>query len=296
MKATIFNIQKFSLHDGPGIRTTVFFKGCNLRCGWCCNPEGLLPDIQLTFDAEKCIGCGECVKACAVGARTVIGGKSAHNAEKCKICGACITACIYGSISSYGTEYTVDELVAELVKDKAFYQNSGGGVTLSGGEFLLQPDFASELCDALHKQNIHVAVETAAAVPTNILRKLMGKIDLWQVDFKHYDNAVHRAATGLGNEQIIENIKEIVKSGYDYLVRIPIVSGFNDTIDDAREFADILTALGVNRTELMPFHQMGERKYALLGMEYTFAHRDGLYKEDLTEYAQVFRDRGIMVL
>jgi len=296
MKATIFNIQKFSLHDGPGIRTTVFFKGCNLRCGWCCNPESLLPGIQLAFDADKCSGCGECVRICPAEARTLVGGKSVYSAYKCTLCGKCITACIQCAIWQYGSEYTVDELMAELVKDKAFYDRSGGGVTLSGGEFLLQLDFACALCDALHEQGIHVAVETAAAVPTDILQKLIGKVDLWQIDFKHHDSAMHRTATGIGNERTVENIKEIIKSGYDYLVRIPIVTGFNDIIEDARQYADTLAAIGAARVQLMPFHQMGERKYDFLGLDYAFAQKKSICKDNLAEYAQVFEDREIEIV
>lgn len=293
MEAVIFSIQKFSIHDGPGIRTTVFFKGCNLHCAWCCNPESLLPGIQPAYDPEKCVGCGECVKACPSSAiKMGDDGKICIDYKVCKGSSLCGEACAHGALWSYGTKYTVDSLLPELLKDKAFYENSGGGVTLSGGEFLLQTDFAAELCDRLHAEGIHVAAETAAAVPEKIVDKVIDKIDLWQIDLKHYDSALHKSATGTGNEQIINNIKRISEVA-DCVIRIPVIPDYNDSLEDARRFSSLLKELNIKAVQLMPFHSFGERKYDYLGMKYQFSGAGQLHKEDLTEYAGAFNSNNI---
>ena len=245
MEADIFNLQKFSIHDGPNIRTTVFFKGCHLRCGWCCNPEGLRKGAD---------GDGNC-----------------------------------------GTKYTMDRLMKELLKDKAFYDYSGGGVTLSGGEFLLQADFAEELCDRLHKESIHVAAETSAAIAAKIFDQMLGKIDLWIIDFKHYDSAAHKAATGVGNEEVLHNIRSVIDRKADYIIRIPVIPGFNDSLEDARCFSRILKKEKITAVQLMPFHQLGERKYKDLSMQYDFAGVPQTDQENLSEYANILIAQNIDV-
>jgi len=240
MKARIFNIQRFSLHDGAGIRTNVFFQGCNLRCAWCANPES-----QAVKDAP--------------GAR----------------------------------EWGVEELADELIKDKPFFDRSGGGVTLTGGEPLLQADFVVLLCQRLHGLGVRVAVETAACVPADTFAKAVAALDLIHIDLKHYDEEAHRRGAGVGLAQILENIRFALASGVRTILRIPVIPGFNDAEADARGFARLLTALGAGEVHLLPFHQMGESKYGKLGMPYAFAGKKQLHEEDLEAFEAILLEAGL---
>ncbi len=293
MKGTVFNIQKFCLHDGPGIRTTVFFKGCNLRCSWCANPESQCADSQLTLDVQKCAGCGKCAEVCSFGARTMDNGRPVLHSGECTFCGMCINACPVQAIGREGSEMTIEEILAEVIKDKPFYDRSGGGVTFSGGEPLLQSEFAGALADALHSHGISVAIETAGAVDTWLFRNFLSKLDFIHIDLKHYDSIRHRIGTGAGNEQVLENIRAVNESGLPFKVRIPVIPGFNDSNDDAHGFAQLLLSLKINSVQLLPFHQMGEKKYDLLGKEYAFARTAQLHSEDLTEYRDIFEQHGV---
>jgi len=243
-KATIFNIQKFSIHDGAGIRTDVFFQGCNLRCKWCSNPESQ-PFKPLP-------------------------GESAR-------------------------EYSVEELLSELLKDKPFYDTSGGGVTLTGGEAMLRPDFAAALCDALHECGVHVAIETAACVPADVFLRVLAHVDFAYIDLKHYDEEKHRAATGVGLGLIQKNIAAALKSATPVVVRIPVVPGFNDSPAGFSKFAGALNALGAKKVQLLPFHQLGESKYARLGLPYTFGGVPQMHDDDIAAFAQTLKDAGLDV-
>ena len=289
----IFNIQKFSLHDGPGIRTTVFFKGCNLRCSWCANPESQQMRTQLTLDREKCVGCGRCASLCPSEARVLSNGLPSVDAAACRLCGRCMEACPSRAIGREGSDMTVEEALCEALKDVAFYRQSGGGVTFSGGEVLLQQEFATALARALHENGVSVAIETAAAVPGERFRDFLREVDYVYVDLKHYDSARHRAGTGVGNEQIIENICSVRDSGLPYTVRIPVIPGYNDALADAEGFARLLTSIGIGRVQLLPFHQLGERKYSLLGREYAHAGQAQLHTEDLKQYQQIMLRHGL---
>lgn len=296
MRGNIFNIQKFCLHDGPGIRTTVFFKGCNLRCAWCANPESQQTELQLTLDREKCLACGRCVNICAPGAREIAQQKLYFYPEKCSGCGLCVSQCPVQAIGREGRNISAAEIAEEVMKDQAFYAHSGGGVTFSGGEVLMQREFASELAGMLRSRGIHVAIETAAAVPPDAFRAFISGIDYVLVDLKHYDDEAHRKATGVGNSQIIENIRILRGSGLDFMVRIPVIPGFNASVADAREFARLLDEMDIHEVQLLPFHQLGERKYALLDRKYDYACAAQLHREDLTQYASVFEEFGVRAL
>ena len=293
MIGKIFNIQKFCLHDGPGIRTTVFFKGCNLRCAWCANPESQEPDLQLTLDMDKCSGCGRCVNICPTGAKEVVGGKVRLDAGKCNGCGFCIGECPVKAIGREGENISAYAVAGEVLKDSVFYAHSGGGVTLSGGEVLMQQEFATELARLLRGKGIHVAVETAAAVPEERFREFLREIDYVLIDLKHYDDEKHLAGTGVGNGNVIRNLQVLKESGLAFLVRIPVIHGFNDSIDDACGFARLLSKLDIHEAQLLPFHQLGERKYALLGKEYAYAGQKQLHSEDLQDYISEFRKFGV---
>ena len=289
----IFNIPQFSLHDGPGIRTTIFCKGCNLRCNWCANPESQQTCAQLTLDREKCTGCGSCAALCPSQAREMKDGHPAVRAHACTLCGKCMEECPAGAIGREGCDMTVEEVLAEALKDAAFYRQSGGGVTFSGGEPLLQQEFATALARSLHENGVSVAIETAAAVPAAHFREFLHEVDYVHIDLKHCDSARHRVGTGMGNEQILENICAVRDSGLPYLVRIPVIPGFNDALEDAAGFAKLLVSLGIQAVQLLPFHQMGEKKYSLLGREYAHAGQAQLHREDLEQYRQTMLRHGL---
>lgn len=235
MKAAVFNIQKFSLHDGAGIRTTIFFAGCNLRCRWCCNPD--------CFNMEE------------------------HDT------------------------YSLEELLAEALKDKVFYDKSGGGVTLSGGEIFLQFEFIQEFCRALREKGVNIAVETAGCVPNEKFVKLLELVDFVFIDLKHYDDKKHREATGVSNESILKNIVSLVNSNVDYCVRIPVIPEFNDALSDAENYAALFKKLGMKKFETLPFHQFGEKKYQNLGLQYFYHGVKALHDEDLTAYRKILGEK-----
>lgn len=240
--ALIFNIQRFSLHDGNGIRTNVFFQGCNLRCKWCANPE------SQPMEAE---GNGEV------------------------------------------RPYTVDALVAELLKDKAFYDKSGGGVTLTGGEPLLRGPFVSALCDALHEKGVTIAAETATNIAPAAFMALLPKFDLLHIDLKHYEEAAHLEGTGSGLSNMLANIRLALASDVRTILRIPVIPGYNDSPEDMRGFAALLKDLGAKEVHLLPFHQMGESKYQKLGLPYAYAGVKQLNDEDLAGFAAILQEAGI---
>lgn len=293
MEGYIFNIQKFSLHDGPGIRTTIFFKGCNLHCAWCANPESQQLHPQTTLDAQKCLGCMACVIACASGARLAAQNLPKVDFQKCTGCGACVQACPAQAIGLEGRRVSVQDVLQEALKDKPFYDQSGGGVSFSGGEVLLQQEFATALARELHAHGVHVAIETAAAVPEDQFQRFLKEIDYVFMDLKHYDDARHREGTGIGNGKIIANLRSLIASGLDYTVRIPVIPNYNDAIADAHGFASLLKELGAAHVQLLPFHQLGERKYQLLHRDYAYAGKPQLHREDLQNYRNIFMQYGI---
>ncbi len=294
MKGHIFNIQKFCLHDGPGIRTTVFFKGCNLRCKWCANPESQYMGLQLTLDKGKCTGCGGCVAVCPQNARTMEEFPEVKE-DLCNHCGACVEACPNRALAVEGSAMTIEQVLAEAEKDKVFYDHSGGGVTFSGGEVLLQLPFAIELSRRLRGKGIHVAAETAGAVPEEIFADFLKEVDYVLMDLKHYDSAAHEAGTGVGNARILANLRLLKESGVPFLVRIPVIPGFNDSLSDGMEFAKLLRDFGIYKVQLLPFHRLGCHKYELLGIPYDYAQTPSLQRADLENYGREFARLGIEV-
>ncbi len=241
----IFNIQKFSLHDGPGIRTAVFLKGCPLRCLWCANPESQSPRIER------------------------------------------------GNGVTYGEVKSAEEVMAVVRQDLPFYEKSGGGMTLTGGEPLLQPDFCFELLRLAGEEGIHRAVETAGGVSYSHFERVAPLTDLFLFDLKHHDPEKHLEGTGAPLAGILDNLGRLLSSGAEVTVRIPVIPGFNDSPEDARSLSGLLAGLGAKRVDLLPFHQFGERKYALLNKPYAMAGVRALYPEDLREYREVFLSAGI---
>lgn len=256
MNATIFDIQRTSFVDGPGIRTTVFFKGCNLRCAWCHNPESQSFSKQMLFYKDKCKLCGKCLEKC-------------HNELKsCDFCGQCEFYCPNEARKICGKEYTVDEVFEQIAQDIDFYKTSGGGVTFSGGECMLQVDFLKEILQLCHANGIHTAVDTAGCVPYEAIEKILPYTDMFLYDLKTMDSKKHKEYTGADNALILENLKKLLKADVDIWVRVPIINGVNDSDEEMKAMRDFFEANGYpEKIELLPYHSMGENKSRALGEE-----------------------------
>ncbi|MBQ4651871.1 MAG: glycyl-radical enzyme activating protein [Oscillospiraceae bacterium] len=290
----VFNIQKFSIHDGPGVRTTVFLKGCPLRCRWCANPESQLGRTQIMYDAQKCLHCGTCLQICPEGALSRQEDGRIHvDFTSCRACRTCAENCPGGALSAEGRFETVQAVYEKCMQDKLFYEDSGGGVTISGGEGMLQPEFCKALCAKLREQGIHTAIETTGCVGEKTFRELAPCFDLLLFDIKHHDPEKHREGTGQDNVQIIRNLRWAVEQGLDILPRVAVIPGFNDGIEAAAGITKLIKESGLSKVQLLPFHQMGERKYEFLNREYALSGVGMLHGEDLSEYRQVFIDAGL---
>lgn len=263
-KAVIFNIQKFCVHDGPGIRTTVFFKGCPLSCGWCHNPESQKFEPELLVQPEKCGGCGLCQSHCPHGAATAGG----FLADRCTACGGCTDWCPGDARAVAGREYGMEELLAEIEKDAPFYEQSGGGVTLSGGEALCQIDFVERLVRACSQKGIHVAVDTCGQVPYEHFARVLDYTGLFLYDLKLADSARHERHTGRDNSLILANLKRLCDSGARVHLRLPLIEGVNADDTDIEGVMAAAKPLGIRTIALLPYHDIGRAKYQRLGREY----------------------------
>jgi pyruvate formate lyase activating enzyme len=290
----VFNIQKFSIHDGPGIRTTVFLKGCPLRCAWCANPESQLSKVQIMYDAEKCLHCGKCMETCPEQAISMQTNSRIHiDFKKCIGCLSCTHICPGRALTHEGEHKTAEEVFQICMQDELFYEESGGGVTISGGEGMLQPDFTEALIRKLKAHRIHTAIETTGYIKPDVFQRLAPQFDLLLFDVKHYDSVQHHRGTGVHNEQIIENLTWAHDHGIDILPRVAVIPGFNDKPEDAAGIAALLNHIGLKRVQLLPFHQMGERKYEFLNRSYAMAGIKNLYAEDLKGYQKIFLNAGL---
>lgn len=257
LSAMIFDIERNSYVDGPGIRTTVFFKGCPLSCVWCHNPESQSFEKQIMFYKSKCIGCGKCREVCP------------NNLKSCDFCGRCELYCLADARKICGKEYTIDEVLKEIVKDKPFYENSGGGVTLSGGEPLAQYDFSLELLKKAKENGIHTAIETCGYAEKSKILEIAKYVDLFLFDCKETDPELHKEYTGFDNKIILENLKALSDAGSKIILRCPIIPGFNDRAEHFKEISEIADKLsGIEHIEVEPFHPLGESKYSALSREY----------------------------
>lgn len=289
----LFNIQKFSLHDGPGIRTVVFFKGCPLRCRWCANPESQSPRVQILWNRQQCLSCGTCTRLCPSGAVAQTAHGIRIDSSLCTGCGTCVSVCPGHALKAEGQPKTVQEVLDVCLQDRDFYEESGGGVTLSGGEALMHPGFAVSLLDALKDHGIHTAIETTGYAVPEVFDRVADHLDLLLFDIKHWDEEKHREGTGLSNRLILDNMRRAIQSGKKVLPRLPVIPGFNDSLEDAEGFVQVLKAVGAGEVQLLPFHQFGEKKYEELGQDYAYADISALHEEDLTDFRQVFLDHDI---
>jgi len=291
---TVFNIQRYSIDDGPGIRTTVFFKGCPLSCVWCSNPESQNLAPELMHRDSLCKRCYRCVAACPEGAISVGPDGVEIDRDVCTVCGDCVEVCPHGAMRITGREMTADEVFDVIERDADFYRDSGGGVTLSGGEVLLQPDFAAALLQRCREAGFHTCVDTAGQGSLEALRKIIPYTDLFYFDIKHIDPKIHRAQAGRSNEVILRNFQEVAASGVPLVVRVPVVPGFNDTSDAISDIAELVAVHAPGATvHLLPYHRYGQQKYDMLGLDYELAGAETPSPEFLRAARNIVESRGL---
>ena len=258
MNATIFEIQRTSFVDGPGIRTTVFFKGCNLKCKWCHNPESQLLKPQIMYYKNKCTGCGKCKEVCR------------YDLEKCDLCGECVKHCPHEARKICGRQYGVAEIFDEIKKDKLFYETSGGGVTFSGGECMLQIDFLAQILKMCRENGINTAVDTAGDVPWEYFEKIMPYTNIFLYDIKAISEKLHIEGTGVSNKRLLSNLQRISDDGRsEIIIRVPVIPQFNDSAEEIRKIAHFIKHIRCRKTELLAYNPMAKSKYDALGMKFT---------------------------
>jgi pyruvate formate lyase activating enzyme len=296
IKGIVFDIKKFSIHDGPGIRTTVFFKGCPLSCWWCHNPESQAPEPELVFQKSRCIRCGTCLEVCAQGAISWDGDVVSTNREKCVLCGACVEACYAEARTIVGQEMTVAQVMAEIERDIAFYDESGGGVTFSGGEPLSQRDFLSALLQACKEKEIHTAVDTCGFATWETCDSVREHVDLFLYDLKLMDDAKHRKFTGVSNELILRNLQMLSTREHNITLRVPIIPGINDDDKNIRQTGAFATALPhLNRVDILPYHHAGAEKCNRLHKVYGLPETRPPSDERMAKIAQIMRGFGLQI-
>lgn len=279
-KALISNIQNYSTKDGPGIRTTVFFTGCNLKCVWCSNPELIEPGIKVMYFENRCRRCGKCAETAVNNSIILTESGCEIDREKCTNIEECMEVCAYEAYEKSGYEISVQDLYNKLIRDKIFFEQSGGGVTFSGGEAGLQYEFLSEIGAELQKDNIHTALDTAGLITWEKLEKAINSMNMVLFDIKAYDSRLHRKYTGAGNELILENIKKTAAKNKELIIRMVIVPGMNDNIEDIKKRISFIKELGsaVKQIDILKYHNLGEGKYKSLGMIYSVPK--DLYREE----------------
>lgn len=290
----VFDIQRFSLHDGPGIRTIVFLKGCPLHCLWCSNPESQKFSQEIMFNAQKCIDCGTCIDVCPRDAVSENNQTYRIQTELCDLCGRCCEECPTQALKWSGRRFSVSAVLAEIEKDRAFYESSGGGVTASGGEPLRQPVFLKELLAACRSRGIHTAVETCGFVKWSCFQDILDVTDLFLYDLKHLDPTAHEKMTGCDNRLILENIEKLSRTGANIIVRMPMIPGLNDSEKNINATAKFMTTLGIHEIHLLPYHNYGESKYTMLGKDYSLKRMDAATDQDLEMSKRLFEAHGLI--
>lgn len=266
----VFNIQKYSLHDGPGIRTTVFLKGCPLCCAWCHNPESMRAQPEIVAVPSRCIACGECREACPLAEAVPGDGPLPERVANCLHCAACVEACPTEARSRVGREWSVEEVLQEVLADRVFYEQSGGGVTVSGGEPLAQPAFLIALLRASRQQGLHTVLDTTGLGRTEHLLAAAALSDIVLYDVKAFDADVHRRLTGATNQTILHNLDALSRAHTGIWIRLPVVPGFNDDLDDLKRLAEFVAGLrGIQQVSLLPFHRTGLHKWQRLGLSHS---------------------------
>ncbi len=292
----LFDLRKFSIHDGPGIRTAVFFKGCPLRCVWCHNPESQSPRVELVLHPNRCIACEACVQACPNGAALRQGDRFYTERSKCRVCGQCTQVCYADGRQLAGKTWTSAEVMAAIERDRAFYDQSGGGVTFTGGEPLMQISFLQALLSAAKASGLHTAVDTCGYTAWKNIEQVRAQVDLFLYDVKLMDNARHRQYTGVSNAPILDNLRKLCESGHTVIVRVPVIPGINDDGQNLAATCQFLAGLpGLHRVDLLAYHDSAEAKYARMGMPYELTGLRPPTEERMKEIANLFRQSGLPV-
>jgi len=291
----IFDIKQYAINDGPGIRTTVFFKGCPLSCWWCHNPESQRRSPQLIYRANRCTLCAECVDDCPLGAISLAGG--AHtDLQRCDHCGLCAEACFNGARELLGREMTVAQVMKEIERDVLFFDTSGGGVTFSGGEPLLQRGFLLELLQRCREHEVHTVLDTSGYATWDVLDSLRGYVNLFLYDLKLMDDERHRLYTGVSNKLILSNLQMLTERGHPVFIRIPLIPGLNDDIQNLRQTGEFLSRLeNISAVELMGYHDIARAKYESLGLEYRLPELKAPGAETLQTAAGILKDFGLNI-
>ncbi|MBQ6388553.1 MAG: glycyl-radical enzyme activating protein [Mogibacterium sp.] len=292
----ITNIQKYSIHDGDGIRTTVFFKGCHLRCQWCHNPETQKFEKELQVDIPKCTGCGRCAAVCPQGAISISSeGKSVTDRTKCIVCGKCENACLGNYRTVVGKDYTIKELVRICMQDQMFYEESGGGVTLSGGEVMaMDTEYIQALVKALYREGVSVTIDTCGQAPYSNFEAIAKYVDTWLYDVKVIDDDLHRQYMGMGNKVILENLVKLAATGARIYIRIPVVKEVNGNWESMGAIIDFLRENNIRppQVNLLPYHSTGSHKYGKLGIEYPGQLLTTPTDEEMQEFVRMWNEAG----
>ena len=295
-KGLVFDIKKYAIHDGPGIRTTVFFKGCPLECQWCHNPESRRAYAEHGFRKGRCIGCGQCVEICPEQAISIINNRAVTEMNKCKLCGRCVDTCMTCAREIIGREMSVGEVMAEVEQDVIFYDESGGGVTFSGGEPLMQPDFLLAVLNQCQKLRIHTAVDTSCYAESKIVEMAGERADMFLCDIKHMDSEIHERFTGVGNNLILDNIRLLSESGKEIIIRIPVIPGFNDEKANIEATGKFTASLpGVIRVDILPFNRGGKEKSARLTAQSKYLQVETPDEEQMNSIAKNLSKYGFEV-
>lgn len=290
----VFNVQRYSIHDGPGIRTTVFLKGCPLCCAWCHNPEGMSPRPEIVVVESRCTGCGECRRACPFGVAREGQGALPTRSEQCLLCGVCVEACPTGARQMIGRTMAVPEVLQEILKDRVFYESSGGGVTFSGGEPLLQPHFLCALLEACRAHGLHTVLDTTGFGCTEHLLAAAALSDLVLYDLKAFDDTRHRRLTGVSSLGIRENLEALDRAHRNVWIRLPVVPGFNDNLGELNRIAGFVAGLrSVTLVNLLPFHRTALHKWKRLGLAHSLDGVQAPSAEFMQQAIETFTRMGL---
>lgn len=291
----VFDIKRLSYDDGPGLRTTVFLKGCPLHCLWCHSPESQTSKPQLVFYQNKCVLCGRCVAVCPEGVHNLQDAKHQINWEKCKNCGKCTELCPTVALEIKGRKFSVQKLFKEILKDKVFYINSGGGVTISGGEPLNQAEFVKAVFELCQKEGIHTALDTSGFSKTELLKLVIPYTDLFLFDLKHMDDREHRRLTGVSNGLIHSNLRLLAEMDKDIQIRVPLIPGYNDMDENILATAEFVSSLGITQIAFLPYNKMAGSKYTWMGRKYTLEEITPQTSKDLDHIRKIAAEHNLGV-